>query len=444
MFHVLKLIAALRQTLPLSTQDLIEAMDALNRFPFFPEKEVLRTLLVHRLEDLLTFNLTWDILFGDLGSLARPESLQAKTESGSAPGGLGFGRGTGGISLDQAASAVQSSDLKAQAVSLLAALAPLPTEENEEEAFKRILGELGIFAWLNSQELAFKRGEISSDAWDEAQNEYLNVQAALRQVMQAWQIQQENSWNRLRQTHLRHVSLLRLTPTEKQQVQTAIRQWGRTLAVHPGPRFRPAHRGSLDISGSLRQAARRDGFIFHPARKTRVPKVPELVILCDVSNSVAPYVEFLLYLVLKIRSRFRRMRVFLFIDTLFELSNLPFDPDLRELEETIQAWAHKGSSGFSDYGMVFREFAQQVLPSISTRSTLLILGDGKNNYRNPQPEFLAEIRDKIRRIIWLNPLEPEEWNDRDNALAVYRQHCSQIFRCRTLEDLHKIARKLLR
>lgn len=444
MLQILKLIAALRQALPLSTQDIIDAMNALSRFPSLPEKDVLRTLLIHRLEDVPTFNFVWDMLFADSESHPRPALFQNPSEIGSAPGGLGFGRGTGGISLEQGASGAGSSNLKAQAMALLEVLAPLKNEENEEEAFKQILGNLGLYAWLNSQELAFKRGEISSDAWDDIQDEYLTLQAALRQVMQAWQIQRENSWNRLKEQHLKNISLLNLTPLEKQRVQTAIRQWGRTLAVHPGPRFRPNLRGTLDISRSLCQVARYDGFIVKPARKTRVPKVPEMIVLCDVSNSVAPYVEFLLYLVLKLRSNFRRIRLFLFIDALFEFTDLPFDPDLSELEETIHAWAHKGSSGFSDYGMVFREFADRVLPSISARSTLLVLGDGKNNYRPPQTESLSTIREKVRRVIWLNPLEPDDWLERDNALAVYREHCSQIFRCRTLDDLHQIARQLLR
>ncbi|MDI6813015.1 MAG: VWA domain-containing protein, partial [Desulfitobacteriaceae bacterium] len=301
-----------------------------------------------------------------------------------------------------------------------------------------------LYAWLNSQALSYQRGEISSDAWDTAQEEFLALQFALSQVIQAWQIKRENSWDHLVKQHWRYRPLLNLSPAEKRLVQAAIRQWGRTLAVHPGSRFRPSSRGTLDISASLRQAARRDGFIFQPARKTRIPKVPELVVLCDVSNSVAPYVEFLLYLVLKLRSHFRCIRLFLFIDTLFEIQNLPFDPDLSEVDKMIETWAHKGSSGFSDYGRVFREFADTVLPGVSARSTLLILGDGKNNYRPPQTEYLAAIQEKVRRVIWLNPLETDEWWERDNVLTLYREHCTQVFRCRTLDDLQIITRKLLR
>ncbi|MDI6914913.1 MAG: VWA domain-containing protein [Desulfitobacteriaceae bacterium] len=441
MVHILQLITALRQALPLSTQDVIETMDARVRFPFLPEKDVLRTLLIHRPEDIPTFDFIWDLLFGDLQSLSSPVTPAHQDEGSSSPGGLGFGRGTGGISLDLGASAAVQSSLALQALALLEALAPL---QNEEEALKQLLGELGLYAWLNSQALSYQRGEISSDAWDTAQEEFLALQFALSQVIQAWQIKRENSWDHLVKQHWRYRPLLNLSPAEKRLVQAAIRQWGRTLAVHPGSRFRPSSRGTLDISASLRQAARRDGFIFQPARKTRIPKVPELVVLCDVSNSVAPYVEFLLYLVLKLRSHFRCIRLFLFIDTLFEIQNLPFDPDLSEVDKMIETWAHKGSSGFSDYGRVFREFADTVLPGVSARSTLLILGDGKNNYRPPQTEYLAAIQEKVRRVIWLNPLETDEWWERDNVLTLYREHCTQVFRCRTLDDLQIITRKLLR
>ncbi|MDI6880680.1 MAG: hypothetical protein QMD16_15165, partial [Desulfitobacteriaceae bacterium] len=131
MVHILQLITALRQALPLSTQDVIETMDARVRFPFLPEKDVLRTLLIHRPEDIPTFDFIWDLLFGDLQSLSSPVTPAHQDEGSSSPGGLGFGRGTGGISLDLGASAAVQSSLALQALALLEALAPL---QNEEEA----------------------------------------------------------------------------------------------------------------------------------------------------------------------------------------------------------------------------------------------------------------------------------------------------------------------
>jgi len=160
-----------------------------------------------------------------------------------------------------------------------------------------------------------------------------------------------------------------------------------------------------------------------------------------VSNSVAPYAEFLLFLVSRLRRRFRRVRLFFFVDVVWEVPPKFWDLDMDDWQEEITSTGNKAGSGFSDYGKVFKELTS-FLPEIPASATVLILGDGKNNFRPAQPEYLAQIRNQVRKVIWLNPLPETEWDDRDNVLPFYRHLCTKVYRCRTADDLQHISLSL--
>jgi uncharacterized protein with von Willebrand factor type A (vWA) domain len=232
-----------------------------------------------------------------------------------------------------------------------------------------------------------------------------------------------------------------LSKEEANLVQKALRHWAKKLAIRPGWRRRPSKSGELNLGQVAKEYVQGDGHIFHLHYSKRLPRIPELVVLCDVSNSVAPYVEFLIFLLEQIKTRIRRVRLFLFIDVLWEVSSETWE-DQSEIQDKIATWSRKASSGFSDYGQVLKEFASSVLPEVSAKSTIIILGDGRNNYRSPQVEYIREIKDKVKSVYWLNPLEEQEWQERDSIISCYKPFCSGIFRCRTADDLREITRKI--
>lgn len=441
-WHFLYLATVLRYVIPVSTQDLGEALVALDRFPALPVQDVLRTTLIHRPQDQAAFELVWHLIFtpsrsGGKGVLA-PEK---PPDRASGPGGSGLGQGSGGFSLSPGQPQRPTS---AKIRTLLAGLAETVPDQALEETVKQLLGRAEAYTWLNAQELAFRRGQSGVDEWEEARNHIEHLEDSLRQEIKAWQVEAENSWESLRRQSWQFKPLLSLTPDEKALVQMAIRQWGRKLAVRPGWRLHPTRRGLPDLQATLREACRNDGRAFYLHYHRRVPRIPELVVLCDVSNSVAPYVEFLLFLVARLRANFRRVRLFFFIDTLWDVPGEIWDDDLQDLSQAIKTWSGKASSGFSDYGPVLQELAGTVLPELSSRATLLIIGDARNNFRPTQVEYLAEIQQSVRNIIWLNPLNEEEWLERDNVMSAYRPYCTGVYRCQTVDDLHTIAKRLLR
>ena len=437
-WNFIRLVHALRQvSLSISSQDILEVQTCLARFPDLSEKQITKSIFIHRPQDAAIFETVWGIL------LENPElSIQdfledEKNQDSSGIGGQGVGRGSGGVSLTAKGNILDSSNI--------ANLIPFSRLEELtrsglefEDIVKAVLSEMDYYTWINSYDLAYQRGALSEETWYEHQDSRATLLSEIRQQLLAAQVSHENSWEPLVRQHWLFKSLSTLTEKEKELVKSSIRKWARNLAVRPGSRWKSSNRGTIDISRIVQQSVQWDGLIFHLNYRQRIPRASELVVLCDVSNSMASYVEFLIYLVTCLRARFRKIRVFFFIDSVWDVSEFVCDDDLSGVKQEIKSSGDKVSSGFSDYGAVFRELAEYKLSEVSTRATLVILGDGKNNYRPAQTEYLAQISGKVRNVFWLNPLDVEEWNDRDNMMREYQNYCSKVYRCRTASDLQRI------
>ncbi|HEY8908985.1 MAG TPA: VWA domain-containing protein [Desulfosporosinus sp.] len=441
----IRLVHALRQvSISVSSQDILDAQISLHRFPYLSEKQILKSLFVHRSQDYSTFETVWRILIENpepnvqnYAEDGTENAVLEEAQDSSGAGGQGVGRGTGGVSLTAKGNILESSHIS----SLIPffRLEELTCRELEfEDMVKTLLGELEYYTWINSYDLAYQRNEISDETWVEHQDRREAIISEIRQQLLTAQVRNENSWEPLARQHWLFKSLSTLTEIEKDQVKSSIRKWARKLAVRPGSRWRASNRGTIDISRIVQQSVQWDGLLFRLSYRQRIPRASELVVLCDVSNSMASFVEFLIYLVTSLRDRFRKIRVFFFIDSVSDVSDFVWEDDLIEAKQEIKSKAQVQNSGFSDYGAVFKELAEDKLREVSSRATMLILGDGKNNYRPAQAEYLSQISEKVRNIYWLNPLEIEEWNERDNMMKEYRNYCSNVYRCRSASDLQRI------
>ena len=76
--------------------------------------------------------------------------------------------------------------------------------------------------------------------------------------------------------------------------------------------------------------------------------------------------------------------------------------------------------GHSDYGHAFVSFMDNWPNVLSPRSSLLVLGDGRNNYRNPEIDLLAHMVNASRHAHWLNPEPRHLWGSGDSAVPRYR------------------------
>ncbi|HVJ48636.1 VWA domain-containing protein [Desulfitobacterium sp.] len=442
-WSLLQLIYALREAgFAISLSDLKNVLACLKRFPDLDLKTVLRVNFIHRSAENELFEAIWSML--------RRESLDDSDpkEDGVIPvqsqislGGQGLGRGFGGISVFPNPTGSESELVSPQNVQAFLQAMPKEIEElATEDQVQWVLGQMNLHQVLNSKELSYQRGEITEEELDHFITIKAQWQKKIRNELLWNHIQKENQWGILKTEHWLYRPLESFSQEEKNTVQQALKLLGKRLAQRPGFRKKASVRGEINMQRAIQELIRGQGCIFRLEYQKRVPRRPELVVLCDISNSVLPYSEFLLFLVSHLKLRFRKVRIFLFIDSLWDVTNE--EEFSQGGSQKIQAWSRRNSSGYSDYGKVFAEFQTDWLAVISSQATLLILGDGRNNYRPAQAEYLQEINAKVNRVYWLNPLDEKDWFTSDNVLKEYKPYCSEIFRCRTVKDLQLVSRKV--
>jgi uncharacterized protein len=203
-------------------------------------------------------------------------------------------------------------------------------------------------------------------------------------------------------------------------------------------------RRQLSLRGTLRAAMASGGVPFRLVTQPARPPKPDLVVLCDVSGSVATFSRFTLDLLIALDSRLSRLRVFSFIDGLAEITGLVADARAagRRLDPALVARESVRFSGSSDYGWVLREFAARHARQLTQRTVVLILGDARTNYVDPAVAALAEIQRRAGRVYWLNPEPRRAWNDGDSVIGQYAPYCAQVRECRTLRQIADFVQSL--
>jgi uncharacterized protein len=169
------------------------------------------------------------------------------------------------------------------------------------------------------------------------------------------------------------------------------------------------------------------------------PAKPEIMLVADISSSVAAFASFTLQLAYAIRSEFSRVRSFVFVDGIEEVTGV-FEsaPDTAAITHLINTGTGAVRlDGHSDYGMVLQSFWDQWGPQITKRTSVIILGDGRNNYHSPRSWVLKSIRQRARHLYWLNPEAAHTWDTGDSIASEYGRHCDQMVECRNLRQLQE-------
>jgi len=240
-----------------------------------------------------------------------------------------------------------------------------------------------------------------------------------------------------RHVPIEDVDFLGATPSQLREMRNAIRPLARKLAARIAHRRRVRRHGRLDARKTIRRSLSAGGVPLEPA--FRYPKVsrPDLYLLCDVSGSVAEFARFTMSLLYAMNEEFSKIRSFAFVDgidevtTVFEDRHTALDaPHL--LVRTNVVWA----DGHSDYGHVFERFWNIYgQATLGPKTTVIITGDGRNNYRSPGIEVLRAIKDRARKVYWLNPEPRRLWDTTDSIIAAYTPHCDGVFEVRNLRQL---------
>lgn len=241
-----------------------------------------------------------------------------------------------------------------------------------------------------------------------------------------------------------NVEFLRASGEQLRQMQRVVAPLARTLATRLAARRRRSRAGTIDLRKTLRKSMSTGGVPIDVVLAKPRPARPELVVLCDVSGSVAGFSHFTLLLVHALRQQFSRVRVFAFIDTTDEVTHM-FGPEA-DLAVAIQRITREAGvysrDGHSDYGNAFASFEQKFPNVLSPRTSLLVLGDGRTNYRNPEVELLSHMVTASRHAHWLNPEPKHLWGSGDSAVPRYQQ-VIPMDECRSAKQLAAVIDQLL-
>ncbi|MGW6917182.1 VWA domain-containing protein [Kitasatospora sp. NPDC054939] len=229
------------------------------------------------------------------------------------------------------------------------------------------------------------------------------------------------------------------------ELRRTVQPLARKLATRLAARRRRAARGEIDLRRTLRRSLSTGGVPLRPAYRRRRPARPELVLLCDVSGSVAGFAHFTMLLVQAMSEQFSRVRVFAFVNRTAEVTHLVraarTDPELLARRVLTEAAVY-GWHGNSDYGAALGEFADHHLDAVGPRTCVLVLGDARTNHRDPNLPALHLIADRARRVHWLNPEQPALWSTGDSAAAAYAG-LVDMHPCRNARRLGELVTRLL-
>lgn len=240
------------------------------------------------------------------------------------------------------------------------------------------------------------------------------------------------------------LDLLSATRTDLAAIRREIQPLARRLAARLAIEQRHRRRGQLDFRHTIRASLSSGGIPIETRHRPRRPRKTDLVVLCDVSESVTSFAHFTLLLVYALREQFTRVRVFAFVDDLDEVTDF-FRPgaDLVESVERLAAEANvRGWYGRTDYGRAFEIFHERHLDAISARTSLLVLGDARSNYGDPALPVLRDIVKRARRAYWLNPERRSAWDTGDSVADDFGGIMPMV-ECRNLAQLAGFVRDLV-
>jgi uncharacterized protein with von Willebrand factor type A (vWA) domain len=247
----------------------------------------------------------------------------------------------------------------------------------------------------------------------------------------------------LRRPLVEDVDLMHATSNDLAEMEAAIGPLTRKLAARLARR-RKRRTGRLDFRRTVRRSLATGGVPVDPQFRHPRPHRPEVWLLCDVSGSMATFSRFTLQFTHAMSTHFSRLRSFAFVDTIDEVTDF-FGPGIdfgsavsRITTEAEVVWL----DGHSDYGNSLETFHTRYGPQLTPRTTVIITGDARNNYRPPRGSVLGDVSKSARALIWLNPEPHAYWDTGDSAMSHYARHCTSVHEVRTLRQLERFIEEL--
>lgn len=248
----------------------------------------------------------------------------------------------------------------------------------------------------------------------------------------------------LRRPLTEDVDLMHATRSDLEAIEGAILPLTRKLAARLARRRRRLRHGRLDFRRTVRRSLATGGVPVEPVFKTPRPHRPEVFLLCDISGSMATFARFTLQFTYAMSTQFSRLRSFAFIDTVDEVTpffgpGTDFNRALARIASEAQVVLH---DGHSDYGTALAAFLETYGDEVTPRSTVIVTGDARNNYRPPRAETMEVLASRARAVYWLNPEPRSYWDTGDSVMSRYTRWLDGVHEVRTLRQLEAFVEEL--
>jgi hypothetical protein len=440
--------AARSAGLRLSPAESIDAVQAV-RVVGWEDRERLRDtlslVLAKTIEEKRQFGEVFDLFFRrgtgrQEGATPEAEETGAPPEPGQMPGGEAQGGG-GGVG-----SALGRMLMENDQAALAAAM-----EEAAEEAGVRTIS---VFTQVNlyTRRILERMGlnalerDIRANEGTATGNRLRAGREALRDrakelVQQNLLLYAQGETDRWRERMLAETRLTAIDRRDHERMRIIVRAMARRLAVQYGRTRRRDRRGVLDARRTLRRNMAWGAVPFLTVWKQKKIEKPSLVVLCDVSGSVAALAQFLLMFLFSLKEALSGLRAFAFAGECMEVSEIL---ERQPIEKAIAEIMTKVGFGSSNYGNSLADFARDNLSRLDRQTTVIILGDGRGNRTDPRAEILQDIANRSKQVIWLNPEPRTLWGTGDSDMPRYAPHCRVTAVCATLKQLERIVTDLLK
>lgn len=258
------------------------------------------------------------------------------------------------------------------------------------------------------------------------------------------QQQNHNYMEKFRREMLTEKSFYHLTEDEIARMREVVARLAQRIKNILSIRKKRLKRGKLDLHQTLRRNMARGGIPFEVVYKTRRKDRPKLVILCDVSSSVANVSRFMLQFMYSLQEAFTKIRCYVFVAELGEVTSVFQDKDISQaIEKALDGGDVINVYTRSNFGYAFHEFWKNHLASIDKKTTVMILGDARNNYNDAKAWCIRDIQNKAKNVVWLNPESPSAWGFGDSVMDRYMPYCDIVEECRNLRQLSRVVDQII-
>ncbi|HET8564116.1 MAG TPA: VWA domain-containing protein [Candidatus Binatia bacterium] len=244
--------------------------------------------------------------------------------------------------------------------------------------------------------------------------------------------------DRTRATPFAEKSFAFYTEDDIRRMNEAVARLAQRLKNRLSVRRKTASKGRFNVKDTLRKNLQYGGVPFRIEIDRRRKQKPEVLVLCDISDSVLNASRFMLQFVYSVQDLYSKVRSFVFVSDIGEVTRLFEENEIHQAIETalrgdiIDVYSH------SNFGRAFESFYRGFLSAVNPKTTILIIGDGRNNYNRANEWVLREFQQKAKQIIWLNPESRLTWGVGDSEIPRYARYCDVVEECRNVNQLYKV------